>query len=274
MEKSKLANKTWHEEFGLPVRVPLWDWESVRHMVLSAWPPTIHLVQRKKFTDVVVTFKGSFATLSRDTGSLFRRMEGTYGSSFEEIIWKKLNRNEHRTAWSQLARYGYGVFVKSWVEFLRQLYVHHFHPRSNQTQIKRIEAIEKAAVLKRGRRTESALEQATLVRRYKELMKACRLIHTASNQVRGRAPKATPKEARKQIWEMIGKEVYGSRFDYLIFGERVFKEMPRHKRDIGASLDAPETWTPRQLSLAILSFQTELKYSTLEKKLRARITKS
>jgi hypothetical protein len=201
-------------------------------------------------------------------------MEGTFGSGFEEIIWKKPNRNEQRTAWSQLARYGYGVFVKSWVEFLRRLYANHFHPPSNQIQIAEIEAIEKAATLRRGRRPESDLEQATLVRRYKELMKACRLIHAASNQVRGRAPKASPKEARKQIWEMIGKEVYGSRFDYLIFGERVFKEMPRHKRDIGASLDAPETWTPRQLSLAILSFQTELKYSTLEKKLPARITKS
>jgi hypothetical protein len=106
------------------------------------------------------------------------------------------------------------------------------------------------------------------------LLPKCELIHQAVETVTPKDKRSKPEQIRKRVWEIIRKDVHGMRGDDLVFGGQAFSEIPHGKRARVPCLCDRQSWTPRQLAISLLVFERELKYSTLEKKLRSSKTKT
>jgi hypothetical protein len=262
----------WEEGLGITTRLPRPGLEEIGKLFARSWPPEIFLREHTKTTDIVLRLPVSSCQLPSGHWNAYFGRGATLKSIFEEILWKA-PPSKGKKLWYQLAGLGYSLYAKTWLHMVRAQYLDRY-PKLNDSYIADINELEENAERKVGRRPESQAEKRSLATRFQRLLGVCREAHLAAQRaakdVPSRNQEIRSNEIRKKIWTQIEKDVCASRAEHLIFGGQPFSKIPSKatKRYAKPSLVEPNSWTPEQLTIAILCIERGLSYESVQKKTR------
>ena len=192
---------------------------------------------------------------------------GDRKNAFEEIVWKSPGTGQRSYA-SQLARTGWSAYREAWTHFLKIIYTDHFHPTADKWLRDLLLTLDHEADLKKlasaGRRKETEAERASLLRRYRALLRWCEDLHKAIDSYSRKGLR------QREIRECIFRKIHGDRGDGLVLSGKAFNEIPTKK---GIKMHDAKSWEPRDLAIALLAHERSRQYDTIKKKIRTR-TKS
>jgi hypothetical protein len=264
-----LGSKHWYEEFGVTLRFPRPPCHELTKLLKSIQEPTVFLRDGDKGVEIVVRLHSWSGTHLSKMKKQLMKSGFTLSRTFEDILWNKLGAGKN-TTWAELARPALEAYRQTWLHFFELIYLGHFHPQADawlKTIKNGIDSASKAA--DRGRPSTTQAEVSSLNRRHVELLALCKFIHGAAEEVlllfQKSTDSLTPSKLRREIWKRVQPSVHGMPGDGYILSGKAFERIPYGKK--GATLHNPISWNPRQLAIALLSFERMQAYQTIEKKI-------
>jgi hypothetical protein len=261
-------SQSWQEEFGVKPRFPRPPDAEIKAILNDIQEPRIFLSEGDQCVDIVVRFSTNSRIFPPGIQKNLKSDGLTLSQAFESVLWKKLEASGN-SIWSEFVRLSSCAYREAWIQFFELCYAEHFHPVTN----KWLKQIKEALVspgnnARRGRRANSKAENENLRRRYGVLLPNCRLIHEAAEHAVSSSEETAKNrrvlDIRKAIWDEVRKVMRGVPGDGYIFGGAAFERIPYGH----AKLHDPTTWKPHQLAIALLSFEREEAYQTIEKKIK------
>jgi hypothetical protein len=258
--------QSWYEEFGEPARFQRIPLEAITKAIKDRQEPQIFLRGSNGKTDIIFRLPMTTSVVPRKKKRAYSRHGVTLAEAFDEILWQKLEKNKS-TIWAEIAGLMTKAYRQAWLQWFRLQYLSHSHPVAESGFKKLTQEIESVVeVTRRGRRSSTEAELASLRRRYDKLLLKCELIHRgaehAAKSLAGHNLELSRKGIRIAIWKRVRRSVHGMPGDAYIFDGTAFKRI----RGGTAKLHDPETWKPHQLAIALVSLERQQAYQTIEKK--------
>jgi hypothetical protein len=255
--------RAWREALNIPIRSPRTGYEDVQRMLLDSRAPRVFMRERSKTTEVVVRLNFSSAQLSRVLRAMYFGSGINLPMVFDQVLSKTGGKGRSTFGW-ELSTLGYNAYCQAWIHLFEILYLNRLHPAVNPPSW--LAQFKNNLVRKRGRHRQENTE--SFKKRFKFFEKHCRKLRASIKAVtlQGRSGKVntfvTAADVKKRLWRGIAKLPGG----VSILGGEAFLLIPYGKRNKRGTMENLQSWTPRQLAIALLALESDLKYQTVEKK--------
>jgi len=235
--------------------------------------------EHAKTTDIIIRFNFSPLQLSETHQAIYFGNGLTLPTVFEQQVLSrtagqvlsKTPGKKRSTFRSELSTVAYNAFCATWIRLYKLLYLDTSHPSVRATAW--IAQFERSLTRKPGRCKQE--DDACFRKRFAVLLKHCSTLWNSiatvkhQEETKGSTTFVPDIEVRKRLWKEIAKVPGG----VLILGGEAFLLIPYGTRERPGKVEDLESWTPRQLAIALLAIETESQYQTVEKRV-SRLRKS
>jgi hypothetical protein len=253
----------WREEFISTPRRPRFETKrkEIRSLLLRAMNVRVSLHQQRNYSEVVLKFPASVQQLPPEFQNIYQRSGVTLEDFFSEALFSRPPKSTS-TIWSGLVRACYNAYRTAWLHLLKSLYLGHSHPATDKVIKEEVDRLLTQTLKTVGRRQSHKDEQRSIERRFRRLRKDCDAIHRVVQKC------VEKKSSRQMIRKSVFQAIRGKRFDndVLARDRNAWEIIPRGKRFKGSCLEDPTSWTPGQLSIALLAKERGFSYQTVQKK--------
>jgi hypothetical protein len=252
--------RAWREEQKIPIRIPRSGHEKVQQMLTSIRLPRVFLREHTKTTDIVIRLECSSQLLP-----VLREMYSKAGFDLPMVFRQVLSKTASKgrsTFSSELSTLGYSTYCQTWIRLFERLYQDRFHPAVNPPSW--LAQFKDTFRRKTGRRRQE--DAASFNERFTLLFRHCKKLQGSVEDIvlRVRREKSGAGITGKQVRENLWKEILEIPGGHSILGGEAFAEIPyATPRTV---IEDPRSWTPRQLAIALLAFESDLNYQTVEKR--------
>jgi hypothetical protein len=151
--------------------------------------------------------------------------------------------------WSGLVRACYNAYRAAWLHPLKSLYLGHSHPATDKVSKEELDRLLAQTLKTVGRRQSHKDEQRAIERRFRRLRKDFDAIYRVVQKC------IEKKSSRQMIRKSVFQAIRGKRFDndVLARDRNAWEIIPRRKRFKRPCLEDPTSWTPSQLTIALLA---------------------
>lgn len=273
---SDLSPKPWQEKVDpdFHLRFPRAGVEYVETLLDSSWPPEIFLTEDEKSTDIVIRFPASSQKLPDATRNAYFTADFTLAIAFDEVLRGFTDQGGERTTRGELARVAYSALRSTWIHVFETLYLHQFHPMTDERLQVAISRLKDSSNKKKGRPKDSSSDRRNLYQKYQKMLAIAIFFHETAKKIaaeHAQGGAASEQEVTNKIWgstrEELSRKFYGARAAQLIFSGAAFNDMAITRR--GASLVKPSTWQPEELALTLLNLDEPKRYRMVNGKLTA-----
>jgi hypothetical protein len=258
------SQRAWREELGIPIRVPRSGYERVQEMLIKIRSSRVFLREHSKTTDVVVRFDCSSAQLPPVLQQMYFGDGVKLPFVFDQVLSKP--RTKGRSAFdSELFTLGYNVYCQTWIRLFEILYQDTLHPAVNPPSW----LTEFRDRLKRNVGGRRKRDTGTFNTRFTFFLKLCKGLRASIELVmlRARAKNENTEVTGRQVRETLWREIIKIPKGESILGGEAFLEIPYATTKKSPVIENLASWTPRQLAIALMAFESGLKYQTVEKRL-------
>jgi hypothetical protein len=256
-------------------RYPRTGVEEVESLLDDSAIPEVFLKETERFTDIVIRFSATSKKLRKRVRAIYFTPTFTIEKAFDEVLRGVPGENDQRMMRAQLTHAASKAYRAVWLHVFTTLYLHQFHPKSNDYLHTVIDRLKKALKAQEGRSKDSPTDRTNLMSKYESMVPIADLFHrTATEVVRKHLPanaRDNVEEITKEIWKKtrrnLSRSLYGPRAAELIFSGAAFKDMAVSNPAV--SLAQPSGWQPAELALTLLNLDEVKRYKMFRGKLRA-----
>jgi hypothetical protein len=231
---------------------------SLKAIMQSVREPKISLKANNKSNSIVITFH-------RDANDeLLMRLGKSLPAAFDEILWTKAK--SQNSIWAEFEKLSRAAYKGAWLMLFDRQYRNRVHPKVEEWfEAYKRDLDEAMPTSRRGRGRLPEAQRKWLGEEFDRIFPQCELVHhAAQDAVRSLD---TPTDIRKAIWNTVYKTIqYMPKYGAIFSGE-AFDKIESMRRRKSPQLHEPNSWTSRQLAIALLRLRGGYQYQTLQKHL-------
>jgi len=182
---------------------------------------------------------------------------------FEQVLTRTASKGRSSFG-SELATVAYNAYWQTWARLFEILYQDRFHPAVNPP----LWLTEFKNNLKRKQGRRKHVDAGTSRKRFRFFLSHCKELRRSIEvlMLQKRSHNLTPGAIRMHIGESLWRQILEIPWGHSILGGEAFAEIPSTSRKKCPMISNLDSWTPRQLATALLAFESDLQYHTVEKK--------